>query len=421
MKYTKITAALAGVLCLSLLIAGCANLGGNNNPSKTETGSTEIVTAGISYEGDAAYADEAAAAADGVYASFTAYSAGVLNGSEIFTTRDLRQDADTADATAVALESDKTVEITEAGVYVLTGSAENCTVRVNADSDAKVQLVLDGVNITNEDTPAVYLVNADKLIITTTATENTLRVTGAFSADGNTNIDAVIFGKDDLVFNGLGTLKIDSAQGNGIAGRDDLKFTGGTYTITAAEDGIEANDSIAICGGTFTINTDKDGLHAENSGDDALGWIYIANALLTVDAEDDCLHGATVVQIDSGSVELTGHEGIEGTYIQLNGGDITVDATDDGINAGWKSDAYSVVIEINGGTVDVTIGQGDTDAIDSNGDIYVNGGTVNVTTPNSAFDYDGYAAFNGGTIIINGEEVDEIPQSMMGGGTGGRR
>ena len=76
--------------------------------------------------------------------------------------------------------------------------------------------------------------------------------------------------------------------------------------------------------------------------------------------------------------------------------------------------------------MNVTVGQGDTDAIDSNGSIYVNGGTINVTAQMSSFDCDGQTEFNGGTIIINGQEVSEIPQSMMGGGMrggmgGGRR
>ena len=86
-----------------------------------------------------------------------------------------------------------------------------------------------------------------------------------------------------------------------------------------------------------------------------------------------------------------------------------------------KSKAYGVLIEINGGEISVSVGNGDTDAIDSNGDITVNGGTVSVTTPGSSFDYDGKATYNGGTIIINGVEVNAIPQSMMPGMMGGRR
>ena len=65
------------------------------------------------------------------------------------------------------------------------------------------------------------------------------------------------------------------------------------------------------------------------------------------------------------------------------------------------------------------MGQGDTDGVDANGNIIVNGGTIDVTAQMSSFDYDGTAQFNGGTIIINGTQVDSIPQSMMGGGRGG--
>ena len=65
------------------------------------------------------------------------------------------------------------------------------------------------------------------------------------------------------------------------------------------------------------------------------------------------------------------------------------------------------------------MGQGDTDAVDANGSIYVNGGTLNITAQMSSFDYDRTAEFNGGTIIINGSEVSEIPQSMMGSHGGG--
>ena len=76
-------------------------------------------------------------------------------------------------------------------------------------------------------------------------------------------------------------------------------------------------------------------------------------------------------------------------------------------------------MEFNGGNITITMGQGDTDAVDSNGSVYVNGGTLNITAQMSSFDYDRTAEFNGGTIIINGSEVSEIPQSMMGGPGGG--
>ena len=55
---------------------------------------------------------------------------------------------------------------------------------------------------------------------------------------------------------------------------------------------------------------------------------------------------------------------------------------------------------------------GDTDGIDSNRDLKVSGGTINVTG-SSTFDYDGNSTFTGGTIIINGTKVDTIPKSSI--------
>ena len=107
--------------------------------------------------------------------------------------------------------------------------------------------------------------------------------------------------------------------------------------------------------------------------------------------------------------------------MQINGGTINISASDDGINASNKSSAYDVIIEFNGGYTTIVMGQGDTDGVDANGSIYVNGGTIDVTAQMSSFDYDGSAQFNGGTIIVNGEEVSEIPVSMMGGGMMGGR
>ena len=127
------------------------------------------------------------------------------------------------------------------------------------------------------------------------------------------------------------------------------------------------------------------------------------------------------MQIDNGTVSVTASEGIEATYVQLNGGTVSVNASDDGINAANKSSAYRATVEITGGDITVVMGPGDTDGIDSNGDIIVTGGTINVTG-NSTFDCDGSAQYTGGTIIVNGQQISYIPNQMMGGrgGWGGQ-
>ena len=338
-----------------------------------------------------------------------------------FSTGNSGSTGDSAVSASAAAENNKTVTISEAGVYVITGSASNFTIKVETDKESKVQLVLDGVSITNDDFPVIYVVSADKVFVTTTDTENTLSVTGTFTSDGDTNTDAVIFSKDDLVLNGTGTLVI-SSSGNGISGKDDIKITGGSYKLTTVKDSIEANDSISVYDGTFEINSSKDAFHSENDDDDTVGWIYIKGGTFNIKASSDSIQATTIAQIDGGTFELVSSEGIEATYVIINGGDISITASDDGINASRKSNSVGTpTIEFNGGTTTIVMGQGDTDAVDANGNIIVNGGTINVTAQMSSFDYDGTAQYNGGTIIINGSQVDSIPQSMMGGGMGGMR
>ena len=354
-----------------------------------------------------------------VTTSINVSSSGVLNAGDIFTDRDLTQTADVSDATYYSLSDGTDITITTGGVYVISGSAGNASIIVNTSSDDKVQLVLNGVSITNQSAPAIYVKNADKVFVTTVSgTTNSLSVTGTFTADGTTNTDAVIFSKDDLVLNGLGTLSISSTD-NGVTSKDDLKITGGTIDVNCVSDAFEANESIAIADGSITINTGKDGLHAENDEDDSTGYVYICGGTLNVTAGSDGIQATTVAQIDGGSISISGSEGIEATYVQINGGTINISASDDGINGSAKSSAYSVTVELNGGDITINMGQGDTDGVDSNGNLYINGGTISVTGQ-SAFDYDGQGQLNGGTVTVNGSQITELTNQMMGGGMGGQ-
>ena len=406
-KNKTITAILA--MIMAIVLTACS--GSNDNAGKTSSSSTGNGSIAASA------AEESVSSAN---AGLTSGKIESVNTEELFSNRDLNQTPDLSDAETISVESDKTYTISEAGTYVFKGTASNTTIMVEADKEDKVQIVLDGLNITNDNFPAIYVVSCDKCFITTSEADSSLKVTGSFVSDGDTNTDAVIYSKDDLVFNGTGTLDITSNSGNGISGKDDIKVTGGTYNIISALDAVEANDSIAVYDGNFTISSSKDGLHSENSDDDSVGFIYIKNGTLNIKAKSDGIQATTYVQIDGGDITIQASEGIEATYVQINDGNINITASDDGINASQKSSAYTLpIVEFNGGYTVIAVGEGDTDGVDSNGNIIVNGGTIDVTGRMSTFDYERSAEFNGGTIIANGEEVDEIPQSMMGGPGGG--
>ena len=73
---------------------------------------------------------------------------------QLFSERDLEQEPDLDQAVTLTVSDGKTLTVTEAGVYLVQGSAREATILVDAPDDAKVQLVLDGVSITNTDFPA---------------------------------------------------------------------------------------------------------------------------------------------------------------------------------------------------------------------------------------------------------------------------
>jgi hypothetical protein len=391
-KMIKTISAITMALLLSVSAVGCTKAQvGSGNAATTQTTGTKAASSGAS-----------------------SAAASTLDTSNLFSDRDLEQSADLSAATQIKLESGKDVTLNKEGVYVLSGDVKNVTVVVEAAEDAKIQIVLDGVSITNEDSPAIYVKAADKVFVTSTDSKNSMKVSGSFVADGDTNLDAVIFSKADMTLNGKGTLEIISSEGNGISSKDDMKITGGVYNIDSAADAIDAKDAILINDGTVTINTDKDALHSENQEDTSLGYIYIKNGALNITAADDAIRGNSLVQIDGGTINIkTSEEGIEANTIKINGGDTTLYAKNDGINAATKT-GNNPVIEVNGGTVNVTVGSGDTDGFDSNGNITINGGIIAVTAT-SAFDSDGTATLNGGNVTVNGQKITQITQQQMGG------
>ena len=291
---------------------------------------------------------------------------------------------------AVTLSPDGDLTITEAGTYLLSGEYKGMIV-VEVGEEDKVQLVLDNATISNDSGPAIYVRSADKVFLTAAeGTVNTISDSSSYSfTDEETTPDAAVFSKDDLTINGTGKLTITGNYKHAVVSKDDLVVTAKNLTVSAANTGLNGKESVALSDASVVINAGNNGIRSDE-----------------------------IVSISGNSVEVDASEGIEATYILISGGDITVNASDDGINVARKSTTYTPTVEITGGNVTVTMGAGDTDGIDSNGDIIITGGTISVNAA-SAFDYDGSATFTGGTVYVNGQQVTTLPNQMMGGGMGG--
>ena len=248
----------------------------------------------------------------------------------------------------------------------------------------------------------------------------------------------------------------------------NVTISGGTLTLNAAEDGVQADGDLTISGGTFDVTAN--GGHTTALTDDSAsckgfkagGALTVTGGTLTVDSADDALHAGTDVTISGGTLTLaTGddgvhadndlvigtkgvsststprinitasYEGLEGTTVTVYSGDIDVVASDDGVNAanstlGERSDKYA--INIAGGDLYIDAGS---DGLDSNNDINITGGKVEVygadAMMDAAIDYDGTFTLSGGTLFGAGMEPSAGTQAYIavgetspsGGGMGG--
>lgn len=188
--------------------------------------------------------------------------------------------------------------------------------------------------------------------------------------------------------------------------------SGSSSKTTYSSKGVKAANSITVSGGALTIKCMDDGLHA-NMGDElengsvGVGDITISGGTVTITAADDGIHADNILTISGGSVNVAkSHEGLEGNVINLSGGAVYVYGEDDGINA-CKGNT-TPLINITGGYVDITTPSGDTDAVDSNGNITISGGLTVVKGGSSSgsfsgsIDVDGTVKVTGGTILAFG-------------------
>lgn len=239
--------------------------------------------------------------------------------SGAFTDRDLDASYSEADGIPIRLDGDEiscdspnvsvsgsTVTINKEGTYLLSGTLTEGSVIVDAEKTDKIQLVLMGANIHSGTSAPIYVRQADKVFVTLAAgTENCLSNGGSFTADGDTNIDGVIFAKDDLTLNGTGSLTVTSPGGHGIVSKDSLRLTGGTYAVEASGHGLSGKDEISIADGTFDITAGKDGIHGENSEDAALGNVYLEKGTYRITAAGDGISASGSCVVVDGDYTIT--------------------------------------------------------------------------------------------------------------------
>lgn len=367
----------------------------------------------------------------------------LLDTSDMFSSRDIESGYDESECTVIKLSGTKasvkgegasvknsTVTIQSEGTYLISGSLDDGSIVIDADSGDKVRLILDGVSINSSTGAAINVRRADKVFITLAkGSENVL----ANTADSKItdDVDAVIFSKDDLTINGEGTLTVTANAGHAVVSKDDLVISGGTYAITSEKKALDANDSIRIAGGSFTIDSGTDALHAEND-DAAKGYIYIADGTFSITAGTDGMDASGVIQIDNGTFDIkTGggsanastKKGGErngdwgnwgGRGRKMSGSESEKAAVTDLSTA--SSNAKSASTAKSGGS---STESSSAKALKSDSSVAINNGTLNIDSSDDAIHSDNQATVSGGSIqISSGDDGIHAGSSLrISGGT----
>lgn len=305
-------------------------------------------------------------------------------------------DSGITSAASDGVEIDGTaLTIKKSGTYLLSGTCADGSIKVKKGTTG-VTLVLNGLTLTSETTaPIICAKSTEVSIVAAANTENTLTDTENNNADdgGAEAENAVIKckGGSAVTLCGTGTLNVIANGKNGIKSGASTESEGDasltirelTLNITApANDAINAEAALDVESGTLAISAGDDALHCDNAMN--IGTEGTAGPSITI---------------------TTCCEGLEGAAVNVYSGNVTIESTDDCINAANPSlSGYSDTLNISGGTIVAYTTSGD--GFDSNGDITISGGTVAIWTANAAdnspLDADGTVTISGGTVLAAG-------------------
>ncbi len=379
----------------------------------------------------------------------------IINGNNVLTDAEDAANEDSADEAVAdafegaAIKIKSGAVVTFAGDGTLTADGSDCKNGIKGGAQSEI--------ILGEST-------SDSFTLKANAANNALAGDGMVTINGGTirltaDGDGLKASPDEDDTESLGeiwirggTIVIDSAE-DGIQASGDFTMENGNLTITSGggvsgasaldEDtsakGIKSDTSITVQGGTIDLNCADDAIHLNGSAGDET--ISLTGGDLTIRSGDDGVHSDYYLNIGSKTGEegpqiviADSYEGLEAAVVYMYSGDVSVTSSDDGVNAANSDlNGYSFSLNVQGGYLYVNA---DGDGLDSNGSLYLTGGTAEIygssNGDNAPLDYErpGTFSVDGATVLAVGNSgMAENPSegcyvtfgasSGMGGGSGG--
>ncbi len=249
-----------------------------------------------------------------------------------------------------------TLTISEPGTFELSGKLNDGQVIVNLEDGGTAYLILNGVDMTCNSSSPIFIKNATKAVITLKG-DNKIADGNKYELKGeDTDLEAAIYSKDDLIINGEGSLDVTGNYENGIVGKDELTIESGKINVTAVNHGIKGKDNLIISGGEITVNAQNDGIKSTNDTNEKKGFVEINGGKLNITAVDDAISAVTKVTINGGeiNIDVTNNAIKSIDTVDIQGGTVTITTKDDAIVCYTQEGSADANVTVNGNKLDVS-------------------------------------------------------------------
>ena len=323
---------------------------------------------------------------------------------------------------ASVLIDGQTVTITQAGTYQIAGTLGDGALIVESAENAKITLVLGGVNIKNSIGAAIQISTADDVTIelaegTTNVLQSGEEVDIATATESKEASGGTLQSKVDLKIKGKGSLTVLGYLNNGIHCTKDLKIKNGNISVTALGHGIKGKNSVTVSGGTVTVTSGKDGITSDETENEEKGFVTIEDGEIIITSAGDGVSAETTLTVTGGVISIISGGGSANAQQKTDNmrdwWDFDNSASDDN-SASCKGLKAGKAMMISGGSI--TIDAQD-DALHTDGDMTISGGECILSTGDDG----AHAALSmtvlGGKItVLTSYEGLEANQIALAGG-----
>lgn len=333
----------------------------------------------------------------------------------------LSPDGSTSTDASVRIDG-QTVTIIQAGTYQIAGTLDDGALIVESAENAKITLVLGGVNIKNSIGAAIQISTADDVTIelsegTTNVLQSGEEVDIATATESEEASGGALQSKADLKIKGKGSLTVLGYLNNGIHCTKDLKIKNGNISVTALGHGIKGKNSVTVSGGTVTVTSGKDGITSDETENEEKGFVTIEDGEIIITSAGDGVSAETTLTVTGGVISIISGGGSANAQQKTDNmrdwWDFDNSASDDN-SASCKGLKAGKALVISGGSI--TIDAQD-DALHTDGDMTISGGECILSTGDDGAHAElSLTVLDGKITVLTSYEGLEANQITLAGG-----